>query len=128
MYVLWMVAACLVLALGAVVYRLAFRRDRLQIGARGIRDRRLGWGWIPWDEIEGAYPPESSGNETLRLRLRATERLRRLLRSQPQSGVDPSVQGGTVEIRLDLRGTGVNSVELLQKIMARDSGSPPSYH
>lgn len=68
------------LALVVVVWRVIDPPPRLRIGQQGILDRNLGWGWIPWSEIEGAYPPTLDHAETLRLQLRVTERLERVLR------------------------------------------------
>jgi hypothetical protein len=104
-------------ALLLLLWRFVHPTPRLVIGKRGILQRDLGWGWIPWDEIEGAYPPTAGEADTLRLRLRVTERLARVLRRKRRSAADPA--GESVEVRLDLRDTDVSAVDLLREILAR---------
>jgi hypothetical protein len=106
------------LGLAALLWRLFNPRTRLEIGDRGILDRRLGWGWIPWEEIEGAYPPTLDRAETVRLKVRVTDRLSRVLpRAAPSAG--------SVEVSLDLSGTEFDPVEVLQEILDRRTGTHP---
>jgi len=95
------------------LWRWLVPRTNLVIGARGILDRRLGVGWILWDEIEGAYPMQAGGRDGVRLRVRVTDRLSQRLRrlcGRPVSG--------RVEVPLELDGTTVSGVELLQSILS----------
>ena len=87
---------------------------RLHITERGILDRRLRLGWIHWDEIEGAYEPSLQDRDSLRLRLRATRRLRRKLRRRATE-VAPGSK--SVDVSLDLSGSDITPVELLQQIL-----------
>jgi hypothetical protein len=87
------------------------------VGVRGLLDRSLGWGWIPWDEIEGAYPPSLEHADRVGLRLRVTERLARVLGREgaaPAAGIP-----ATVEIEVDLAGTGQSALDLLREIVER---------
>jgi hypothetical protein len=67
-------------ALVVVLWVVLYPRPRLQLNERGFLDRDLGLGWIGWDEIEGAYPPNVQDAEGLRLRVRPGARLLRWLR------------------------------------------------
>ena len=116
-YALMIVAAVGLLARG---WRRLRPVPRLKISERGLRARDLGWGWILWDEIEGAYPPGVDQGETLRLRVRVTPRLAAAMRRRGH----PPPREDTVEIRLDLAGTGLSAVELLQRILARCGDTP----
>ncbi len=102
-----------------LLWRLVGLASGLEIGERGILPRGLGWGWIPWEEIEGAYPPTLEETEVVRLRLRVTERLARILRQRGRlSRLDATEN--SVEIRLDLSGSDLSAVEILQEIMAHE--------
>jgi hypothetical protein len=107
---------------------LAWRRlhpsARLEICERGILDRSLGLGWIPWDEIEGAYPPRTGESETVRLRLRVTDRLTRALRSRRRGPAAGPSDGQSVEIPLDLHDSDLDAVEVLQQILSNGSSTP----
>lgn len=122
----WLVALAVgVAALLLLGWRLARPRPRLVLGERGILDRGLGWGWIPWDEIEGAYPPSADEGETVRLRVRFTDRLARTLHQRRRLPLaDPP--DGRIEVRLDLSATGLTAVDVLQEILARHGGGPAS--
>ena len=78
-------------------------------------------GWIRWNDIEGAYQPHAM-DDTLSVRLcpngRSSRRLRRRRVSAASDGID---------IQLDLSGTDLSPVEILQEIMAR-SGCPETTH
>jgi hypothetical protein len=110
-------------ALLASAWRLLHEEPRLEIGERGIHDRSLGLGWIRWDEIEGAYQRRSIDQDSIVLRLRCSERLERRLLSQGgcSSG---SAEHGSLHVRLDLAGTSLSPVEVLQEILAHGSGGP----
>jgi hypothetical protein len=104
-------------ALAILLWFLSHRTPRLVVGDRGIRQRGQGWGWIPWEEIEGAYPPTAGETDILRLRLRVTERLARILRKRRRMDEHAPLED-RLEIRLDLADSDVNAVELLQEILA----------
>jgi hypothetical protein len=106
------------LGLLALLWRLFHRSPRLVIGERGILAPGRGWGWIPWDEVEGAYPPTAAETETLRVRLRMTERLARVLRARRRLRADAPLEKA-VELRLDLSGSDRAPVEVLQEILVR---------
>jgi len=95
---------------------------RLHVTERGILDRRLRLGWIHWDEIEGAYEPSLRDRDSLRLRLRATRRLRRKLRRRATE-VAPGSK--SVDVRVDLSGSDITPVELLQHILLYTGPSHP---
>jgi hypothetical protein len=86
----------------ALLWRLWCAAPVLEIDERGIRCRALGRGWIPWGDIEGAYPPTLAETQTVRLRLRRLS--------------------GTVEVRVDLAGADVSAIELLREISTRSRG------
>lgn len=104
-------------ALAILLWHLSHRSPRFVFGERGIRQRGEGWGWIPWDEIEGAYPPTVGEADTLRVRLRVTERLARVLRKRRRVDEQTPLEE-LLEIRLDLADSDVSAVELLQEILA----------
>jgi hypothetical protein len=89
---------------------------RLLISDRGILDRNLRIGWIHWDEIEGAYQPTIDDRDSIRLKLRRTERLLRKLTSRSRKKTRP--QAGLLDVRLDLTGTDITPLEVLQEILA----------
>jgi len=92
---------------------------RLEIGERGILDRTLGLGWIRWDEIEGAYQRRSLDQDSVFIRLRLSRRIRRRLDGlKRRSAVLPS---DSLDIRLDLTGTDVTPVDIVQEIIAHGS-------
>jgi len=116
---LWFSIFFLSLGVLALLWRLVNPPPRLEMGERGILQRGLGWGWIPWEEIEGAYPPTAREDETVRLRLTVTERLARILRKRRQfPGENPL--DGPVEVRLDLAGSDLNAIDVLQEILSHD--------
>jgi hypothetical protein len=104
--------ALLLVLSGAIVvlaYWLVRSRPRLVVTDRGILDRSLGLGWICWDEIEGAYRSRPGVSLRLRPETRAARRLGR--RRDPAAG--------PLTVRVDLDGTNVTPVELLQAVVAR---------
>jgi len=98
----------------------------LAIGDRGIFDRRLGVGWIPWEQIEGAFRASREGDDpdTLFLRVRPTERQwRRLTRGRGPSdwsGPVPTL----VDLPVDLAGADVSEVQILQEIVGHAANGP----
>jgi hypothetical protein len=101
-----------------LVLRVFYPPPEVEVGEKGILDRRLRLGWIRWDEIEGAYQPSSSDGHGLHLKLKLTERLlRRLRRRTPEPGRN------SLEIRLDLSRSDLSPTELLHEIMSRSGGS-----
>jgi len=103
-------------ALAFVGWRLLNPPLRLLISDRGILDRSLRIGWIHWDEIEGAYQPTVDDRDSIRLKLRRTERLVRKLGSRPRRRARRPRQ--SVDVRLDLAGTDITPLEILQEILA----------
>jgi hypothetical protein len=116
----WIQAVTIVMGAGLalIAWRLLRPPLRLLVTERGILDRRLRLGWIHWDEIEGAYQPTARDGEALRLRLRVTERSGRTLwrRRAARRGAR------SMDVRLDLSGSGFTAVELLQQILSRTAG------
>jgi len=96
---------------------------RLLISDRGILDRNLRIGWIHWDEIEGAYQPTIDDRDSIRLKLRRTERLLRKLTYRSRKKARP--QASLLDVRLDLTGTDITPLEILQEILAH-GGRPVS--
>ncbi len=108
-------------ALVVVLCVVLYPRPRLQLSERGFLDRDLRLGWIDWDEIEGAYPPNVQDAEGLRLRIRPGARLLRRLRRRN----DSATEDGTYELRLDLSDTDISPVELLQEVLSRTGSHEP---
>jgi hypothetical protein len=108
------------LALLIWTWKVVHQGPRLEIGERGILDRTLGLGWIRWDEIEGAYQRRSSDLDSLFIRLRISRRIRRRL--DALKGRSSPSRSNSVDVQLDLTGTDVSPVELVQEIMAHGSG------
>ena len=118
---MWPWTALIIVAVGGLLvllWRLVRPAPRLRVGERGILDRDLGWGWIPWEEIEGGYPPSADQGESIRLRLRVTDRLARVLRRRRRLPTTAPLEE-QIEVRFDLTGSGLSAVELLQQVIAR---------
>ncbi len=116
---LWfaILAAIVAPALGWLAWR-RFRSARgIVVDERGILEPNRGWGFIPWEEIEGAYTPSAADSETLHVRLRVSHRLAGVLRERRTER--QAARDGSVEIRLDLSGSELSAVELLHEILAR---------
>jgi hypothetical protein len=92
---------------------------KLEIGERGILDRTLGLGWIRWDEIEGAYQRRSLDQDSVFIRLRLSRRIRRRLDGLKRKPT--ALPSHSLDIRLDLAGTDVTPVEVVQEIMAHNT-------
>jgi hypothetical protein len=88
---------------------------QLQITDRGILDRRLSIGWLPWDSIEGAYRPRRPDGNRVLLRVRVDDRLGRAASAEKTPGL--------LELALDLSGTPYSEMDVLQEIMARSHAS-----
>lgn len=115
-------AILVTLALGlALAFRRAFEPPRVEVGDRGIRDHGLGLGWIRWDEIEGAYPPSVADGDSLRLKVRLSRRLRRVLRRRELTRSGVRRIGQSLLLPLHLEGSEVQAVELLQEILSHRS-------
>ncbi len=125
MVTIWFSIFFLALVVLALLWRLVNPPPRLEIDERGILQRDLGWGWIPWEEIEGAYPPTANEAETVRLRLTVTERLARILRKRRRLPREAPVED-SVEVRLDLAGSELNAIEVLQEILSHDAEAIPA--
>jgi len=93
----------------ALVWRWLVLRRHLVINARGILDRRLGLGWILWEEIEGAYPMRRGTKDGLCLQVRVTDRLAR-----NSDRICGKPVHGRIEVPLDLDGASMSGVEVLQ--------------
>jgi len=105
------------------LWRVARPRPRLEIGDRGIRGPVLGRGWIPWEEIEGAYPPTAADSNTLSLRLRVTQRLAAVLGRGRRTARELPPEG-TLVVPVDLAGSGLSAVDVLQEILAHRDTDP----
>ena len=112
-------------AFGLVVFLcvLLYPRPRLVLAERGILDRQLHVGWIRWDEIEGAYPPNREDSDGLRLKLRPRSRL--LDRLKRRRGAIPAADGSH-EIRIDPREADTTPVEMLREVIARSQAAGKS--
>jgi len=121
---LWFSIFFLAVAVLALLRRLIDPPPRLEIGERGILQRG-GWGWIPWEEIEGAHPPTAREADTVRLRLTVTERLARILRKRRRLPRGTPLES-SVEVRLDLAGSDLNAIDVLQEILSHDHVATPA--
>jgi hypothetical protein len=108
-------------ALAVAAWSVLRRPSGVVVGDKGILDPHLRVGWIRWDEIEGAYQPSKGNTERLCLRLRVTERLARRLRRIPAAARARSTPE-SVEVSLDLAGSDLSVVEILQQILAHAGG------
>ena len=104
----WVMLLGMMGALTIILSWLFRSRPRLVVTDRGILDRSLGLGWICWDEIEGAYQSRPGVSLRLRPQTRAARRLRRKR--------NPAEE---LTVRVDLDGTDVTPVELLQAVVDR---------
>ena len=99
----------------ALLWVVLYPRPRLVMDGRGILDRQLHVGWIGWDEIEGAYPPNVQDTDGLRLKLRPGGRL--LPRLKRRLGLSPAADG-SYELRIDLSETDMTPVEMLREVLS----------
>lgn len=106
------------LALLIWTWRTVHQSPRLEIGERGILDRTLGLGWIRWEEIEGAYQRRSLDQDSVFIRLRLSRRIRRRLAGLKKKKSAASEPTDSLDVRLDLTGTEVTPVDIVQEIMA----------
>lgn len=108
------------LALLIWAWKAVHQAPRLEIGERGILDRTLGLGWIRWDEIEGAYQRRSLDQDRVFIRLRLSRRIRHKLDGLTwRPSASPA---NSFDVQLDLSGTEVTPVDIVQEIMAH--GAP----
>lgn len=105
--------------LAAAWWRRRARRSRVSCDDRGLFARELGLGRIPWEEIEGAYPPTRRDPDALFLRLRVSRSLAERLREGAARGGREPRPGETFDVRLDLSGATMTPAELLQAILLR---------
>lgn len=113
----WTLLAFAAGLLAAAWWRRRARRSRVSCGDRGLFVRELGLGWIPWEEIEGAFPPTRRAPDALFLRLRVGESLAGKLRGKAsRRGREPR-PGETFDVRVELAGAAMSPVELLQAIL-----------
>lgn len=105
--------------LAAAWWRRHARRSRVSCSDRGLLARGLGLGWIPWEQIEGAYPPTRRDPDALFLRLRVGESLAAKLRGQAARRRRDPRPGETFDVRVDLAGAAMSPAELLQEILFR---------
>jgi hypothetical protein len=112
------------IAVALMLWRVLNPAPALQVGDCGILDRRLGTGWIHWDEIEGAYQPRGGHADVVRLRVHVSERLSRKLRGKWSPENPPQ----RVELLLDVAETNISAVDVLQAILehARKTAPVPS--
>ena len=118
-------AAILALALVGLAVLVLLPAPRVTFGDRGILDRSLGLGWVHWDEIDGAWMRREDRGEHLVLRVRVSPRLLPRLRRRSH------VLGGaaapeTVDLHVDLAGTGIASVDIVREIVGRTGADPGS--
>lgn len=109
--------------LAAALWRRHARRSRVFCGDQGLFVRDLDLGWIPWEEVEGAYPPTLHDPEALFLRLRVGETLARKLRGRDAARTRDPRAGETWDVKVDLSGAAMTPVELLQAILFRGEAS-----
>ena len=125
MTLLQAILALIAVGMLAVGWRLLVPSRQLIVDERGIFDRRLRLGCIRWDEIEGAYQPSAQDNELLRLRLRRSERLARRMRRQPRPAAAGGLEPDSLDVPVNLAGTGMAPAELLQIILAHGRRGTP---
>ena len=109
------------LATAGVLLRFANPPAPVRIDARGILDRRLGLGCIPWSEIEGVWQPRDGRGRRVQLRLRVTKRLSRLLK-----GRSPDPVPAAFEVPVDLSGTQLSGIEVIQEVVAHGRSTDSS--
>ena len=115
---LWLMLGGIAVGFAYLLWRLLSPQSPFVISDRGVLDRSQRLGWIPWDEIEGAFPPTAHERDTLCVKVRVSERLaRRLRRSRGLRKGEPLPE--SVEILLDLSGSDTSAVEILQEVIAR---------
>jgi hypothetical protein len=92
-------------------------RPRLVIDDRGVFDRTLGVGVIPWSEITGAYVKSISGNDFICLELRdATPWLQRLSPTK-RAIVSANEALGFSVLNLNLSGVAADALQVQELIV-----------
>lgn len=98
-------------------WQIADSRPRLIIDERGVLDRTLGVGRIPWGDIEAAYVRSISGNDFICLELRnAAEYKRRL--SKVRRALAAGNRGlGFTDFNLNLSGVDARTDEVFALVV-----------
>lgn len=101
------------------IWQLLDNRPRLVIDERGVRDRTLGVGVIPWSEITGAYVQSIHGNDFICLELRTPELWVRKLSRMKRAMVSANRALGFTPLFLNLSGVNARTDEVLELIRKR---------
>lgn len=99
------------------VWQLIDSRPRLVIDDKGVMDRTLGLGVIPWSEMEGAYLKSIHGQDFVCLELRNTDRWLERLSPLKRKLTSANVALGFAPINLNLSGVSADAGQVLQLIL-----------
>ena len=92
-------------------------RPRLKIDERGINDRTLGVGLIPWSEITNAYVKSMQGNDFICLAVRDPNRWIGGLSPAQMVMLKANKALGFSELNIHLTGTNVRTQEIHELIL-----------
>ncbi len=103
------------------IWQLLDSRPRLIIDDRGVFDRTLGIGAIPWSEIADAYPRTIASSSFVCLVLRQPERFLSLLPRRRRAFASLNQQLGFTDFSINLTGVAVDPAEVCELILKRAS-------
>ena len=113
----WMNIAVFGACIPVFVWQIIDSRPRLTIDAKGILDRTLGVGLIPWSEITGAYLRSVQGNYFVCLELRNPEPWLGRLSPIKRALTSANKALGFTALNLNLIGVAVDPVQVLELIL-----------
>lgn len=101
-------------------------RPRLRIDDRGIDDRTLGVGLIPWSEIKDAYVKSILGNDFVCLRVRDPNKWLGRLSPWRKALIRANLALGFTELNINLSGTNARAQQIHELILNRSRDSQQS--
>lgn len=92
-------------------------RPRLVIDRRGIWDRTLGVGFIPWEDVQGAYLQSISGNDFICLELHDPNRYRSRLSRVRRAMSSANEALGFSDFSINLCGIAARTEEVFELVL-----------
>jgi hypothetical protein len=102
-------------------WQLVDARPRLVIDHRGILDRTLGVGVLPWSEITGAYLRSIHGNDFICLEMRNPDMWLGQLSPIKRAMVSANKALGFTELNVNLSGVAADSAHVLELVLKKSA-------
>jgi hypothetical protein len=104
-------------AIPIYIWQIIDRRPRLTINERGINDRTMGVGLIPWSEITDSYVKSIKGNHFICLVARNPEMWTSKFSAAKKAMIKANKALGFTELNVNLSGTSAQSQEIHELIL-----------